>query len=649
MKRIRFAGAMISLAACAPKPSGLPPVTFISSDSADQVLARFSPDGSRIDWWEPSGQVQQLWTSDSGMRHPMKVPVTSLSLVPPLWSPDGSRVAAASSDGGLLQVAVVSATGGAPEQLTDKSGAAVPVMWNRDGDRLLYAATTGVGGGAFQAFIVSSSHHTTAPLVPGETHSYIGYWSPDGTRIAYFVEDGGKSTIWVADSAGRNPRQLTADGFESFALQADQVWSPDSKEIAYESRRTGTSDIWIVGADGGAPRQLTRDVRNDTRPLWSPDGKWIAFESDRGRQNDLWVVPVAGGPEIRVTDDPDEESILQWFPNSHKLVYTTGQGESGIWAMSLADSTERRLTPDSIRATQLQLSPDGKEVAFRIDRGGNMSDLAVIPVVGSAMRTLVQGGSNSEMAWSPDGAHLAFISDRNGTPDLWVVDLAGGAPRQLDNWPGSEQNPVWSGDGKSIYFASDHDSRVDDAWKVSIAGGEPQRITQSGNVNNLTGRTGRSEILATIVDANGRFAPMVVKDNGTFSPIWKRNNAFAVDPLPGDSAIVAQNGTGGFAFYAVPMGSDRDATPLLNPADNFAFISDDGSKVLYLMLSGATRDLGILDRTTGVRRQLTHTGADEGAAALTPDEKTVVFVRSRPIRRTAIADLTTLLSGAAKQ
>ncbi|HEY4101262.1 MAG TPA: DPP IV N-terminal domain-containing protein [Gemmatimonadales bacterium] len=648
MKRMMFAGGLLSLAACAPKPSGLPPVTFISPDSANQSLARFSPDGSRIDWWEPSGQVQQLWTSDAAMKNPVKVPVTSLAMYAPVWSPDGSRVAVTSSDGGLLQIAIVPSAGGAPQQITHESGLAVPVMWNRDGDRIAYFATTGSGGGTYTSFALSISHHTTTPLVPGESLPYVGFWSPDGTRIAYDVFEGSKQTIWVADSAGQHPRQLTTDGFEVFA-QTDQVWSPDSKEIVYESRRTGTSDIWVVSADSGAPRQLTRDIRNDTRPYWSPDGRWIAFESDRGRQTDLWVVPTAGGPEIRVTDDADQETIDQWFPGSRKLVYTTGQGESGIWAMSLADSTEHRLTPDSIRATLMQLSPDGKEVAFRIDHGGNVSDIAVMPIGGGPLRTLVEGGSNSEMAWSPDGSHLAFISDRSGTPDLWVVDLAGGTPRQLDNWPGTEQNPVWSGDGSSIYFASDHDSRIEDVWKVAASGGEPQRITKSGNLNQVGGRTGRPEVLANIVDATGQFASMIVKDDGTFTPIWKHNNSFAVDLLPGDSAIVAQPAAAGFAFYAVPIGSDRDAASLLNPGDNVAYVSDDGSKILYLVVNGATRDLGLLDRKTGVRRQLTHTAADEGAATLTPDGKTVVFVRSRPVRRIAIADLTKLLAGAHPQ
>jgi Tol biopolymer transport system component len=127
------------------------------------------------------------------------------------------------------------------------------------------------------------------------------------------VIDGIHITIWVADSTGHHPRQLTTDGFENFAEGGGTAWSPDGKELLYESRRTGTSDIWVVPADSGAPRQLTRDIRNDWAPRWSPDGRWVAFLSDRGKQTDVWVVPAAGGQELRVTDDANVEDLMQWL------------------------------------------------------------------------------------------------------------------------------------------------------------------------------------------------------------------------------------------------------------------------------------------------------------------------------------------------
>ena len=651
MKRAMILAGLTCLVACAtgePGKPSLPPVTMISPDSANNQLARFSPDGSRLFWWEPAGQVNQLWTADDTLGKPTNVPVTVLGPSPMLWSPDRSQIAVPSSDAGLIQVAIIPAAGGAPRQLTSSSGIAQPIAWHPDGDRIAYISTTGgKGGGSFQSFVTSVGRGGAAPLIPGETRPSVGFWSPDGSHIGYtMIEGGGRFTIWVADSVGRNPRQLTTDGFETFS-NAEWVWSPDGKALVYESRRTGTSDIWMVPIDGSGPRQLTKDIRNDTYPLWSLDGKWVAFLSDRGKQTDIWVVPAAGGQEMRVTDDADVEELMQWLPGS-RLAFLTGQGQSSIWAMSLADSATRRLTPDTIRTGPPRLSPDGAQIALRIDRGGGVSDIAVLPVAGGPMRTLVQGGDNSAISWSPDGTRLVFVSDRGGTPDIWVVDVAGGEPRQLENWPGFERDPVWNGDGSAIYFLSDRASRLDDVWQVSASGGEPTRLTKSGALNNLLTRRGRQDLYAAIIGVTGNFEVVQVKPDGALRPVWQRN-AFPADLSPiGDSLLIVEYGNGGSAgFKAIPLSGRGEGQMVLQQGEELTWITDDWTQVLFRIPNGSTHDLGLLNRKDGTRRRLTTNSVEEGGGAITPDGKAVVFQQSRSVRRIATVDLTKVLAGAA--
>jgi len=653
MKRAMILVGACCIAACSSSGSGangaLPPVTMLSPDSANHQLARFSPDGKRVYWWELAGISSQLWTAAADLGNPAKVPVTALGGGPLFWSPDGSKIAVGSSDSSLIQVAVIPAAGGAAQQLTKESGLGIPSGWNPDGDRISYIASAGSGGGTFQTFVTSVSHPGRTPLVADEKVGYFGVWSPDGKHVAIGQFEGSKNTIWVADSAGRHPRQLTTDGFEVIGA-SEWVFSPDSKWIVYESRRTGTSDIWIVPVDSGAPRQLTRDIRNDWNPVWSPDGKWIAFLSDRGKQTDVWAVSVSGGQELRVTDDASGEDLMQWLSPT-RFAYLTGMGQSGIWSMSLTDSTEKRLTPDSIQTGPPRLSPDGKQVAFRIERGGGQSDIALMPVAGGPMRTLVQGGNVLNIRWSPDGSRIAYQSDRGGTNDIWVVDAAGGAPRQLENWPGNENQPVWSADGATIYFMADREARLNDIWKVAAAGGEPVRVTNQGSMNGLAGRRGRPEVYGNIVNTNGVYAVVQVKADGSVATIWDKTNAFPADITPtGDSLVIASGnkGAGGFSFLMIPASGAGAGRSLLKAGEGYLGMSDDGMQVLYTIPSGATTDIGILNRKDGTTRQLTKTPTDEGGAVMTPDGKTVLFQRSRTIRRIAIADLTKLLAGAPK-
>ncbi|MGH7593376.1 MAG: hypothetical protein ACRELE_05940 [Gemmatimonadales bacterium] len=650
MKRLILVGGTCAMIACGPGRSALPPVRFISPPEADQRLPRFSPDGTRLFWWDLAAQAYQLWTGPADLHDSTKVPVTSLVLSPLLWSPDGTRIAVSSSEGGISSVAVIPAAGGAPRRLTDSAGFAQPTGWNPDGDRLSYVATSsGVGGGTFQSLVTSVSRGGSTPLLPGESRFVYGVWSPDGRHIVYQVVDSGRNTIWVADSAGGSRRQLTADGFERIGTgngPTDQIWSPDSREIVYESQRTGTFDIWVVPADSGSPRQLTNDVRNDDSPIWSPDGRWIAFRSDRGKQTDLWLVPAAGGVEQRVTNERAEEEPEQWLKGTNELVYLTGEAQSGIWAMSVTDTTARRLTPDSIRASAPQISPDGKQILFGINHGGGFDDLAVMPITGGAWRVLVQGGSNTAAAWSPDGKLIAFQSDRGGSPDIWVVDAAGGAPRQLVNWPGADITPVWNADSKSIDFVSDHQSRLADVWRVAASGGEPVRLTTNGAVNGVTATPGRPEIYVAVLESNGQFVTEQLNPDGSLRKLTDRGNTFPIMHLPtSDSMIVAETEHGGaFSFRIIPDNGRGEGQAILQTGQFVNDVSRDGTQLLYVLPNGSANNLVLLDRRTGTTRRLTTNTANENGASFTPDGRAIVFQRSHQVRRIAIADLTQLLA-----
>ncbi|MGH7525034.1 MAG: DPP IV N-terminal domain-containing protein, partial [Gemmatimonadales bacterium] len=423
MKRLIAVLGAIAAAACSgngdDETAALPVARIMSPDTANHQVARFSPDWSRVYWWQGAAAGRDLWTADSNFAGAHQLPDTSLvAAVEPIWSPDGKEFAVPTADTGtgVSAIMVMATDGSNARRLPIGSGLFIPLHWHPDGDGLDYFATI---GGSFRTFTTSVAHGGSHPTIPGETRTNLAYGSPDGLHIVYMVVDKGMTTLWVADSSGQHARQLTTDGFEQFA-QTGTPWSPDGKWIAYESRRTGTADIWVVSADSGAPRQLTRDVRNDWWPIWSPDSRWIAFLSDRGHQTDVWVVSAAGGNEMRVTNDPIDEELMQWRAGTLQFAWLTGKGSSGIWSHSVADGTEHQLTPDSIETGIPGLSPDGTKIAFTISRNGGITDLAVMPAAGGPIRIVVTGGSNSEFKWSPDGKKLAVITDRGGTPDLWA-------------------------------------------------------------------------------------------------------------------------------------------------------------------------------------------------------------------------------------
>ncbi len=281
-------------------------------------------------------------------------------------------------------------------------------------------------------------------------------FSPDGSRIVYERVDGPKSTIWVCDSAGNNPRQLTDEGFESFPdINRDRrvVAGRQGNSLRVASHGLVGSlvraDRWRQAAPAHArcsqrPKRLLVERRKMDRVHL---GSWKAAghmgRAIRGRAGAACNRHAGGGGW-----DP---ALQARHCRAHIHVATAPTRHRCGRAMP-RPARKRASLLDSIRTSWFNTAPDGKSVQLRdrarrrhrgsrgrADRRGRDSHaarLAAAPCRGPL--------------WSPDGSKIAFGSDRAGIGDIWVIDAAGGAPRALTSWPGFEQNPAWSADGATV-------------------------------------------------------------------------------------------------------------------------------------------------------------------------------------------------------
>ena len=217
----------------------------------------------------------EIYVMDGDGRNQRRVTVNPARDEYPAWSPDGKKIAFESNRNNVnkdhKQIWVIDADGKNPIRLTDGLVDSYP-DWSPDGTKIVY-----------DAHLHPDEHHVapagiTVMVADGKDKTLLTRegahptWSPDSKRIAFISSKnpGDDSQIYVMDVDGRNRLQLTHDPVHKRLPS----WSHDGKRIAY----VGDNVIWVVDSDGENPRQLTWHVTEE-HPTWSPDSGSIAFTS----------------------------------------------------------------------------------------------------------------------------------------------------------------------------------------------------------------------------------------------------------------------------------------------------------------------------------------------------------------------------------
>ena len=91
-----------------------------------------------------------------------------------------------------------------------------------------------------------------------------------------------KMEIMVADSYGKDTRQITDFGCASFAPS----FTPDGKKILFASNKNECDgrkfELFLINVDGTGLEQVTDFGGFTSFPEFSPDGKSLVFCSDQG-------------------------------------------------------------------------------------------------------------------------------------------------------------------------------------------------------------------------------------------------------------------------------------------------------------------------------------------------------------------------------
>ena len=226
--------------------------------------------------------------------------------------------------------------------------------------------------------------------------------------------------------------------------------------------------VSLIDSDTNPTRRL--NVSGARGAVASPDGKSVAFIY----RGNVFVTSVEYPTTKQITSTPEAEGSVSWSPDSKALIYTSERdGKFNIYRATIAREgdepnfanatlikEEPLFKPDKHERMMADLSPDGKKLAFILDR----TKLAVMDMATGKVTELTDGsthrqrGGGFSYTWSPDSRWIALeIVDRMHDPyyDIAIINVEDGSMTNLTNSGYFDQAPRWAMDGNALIFASE--------------------------------------------------------------------------------------------------------------------------------------------------------------------------------------------------
>jgi Tol biopolymer transport system component len=199
--------------------------------------------------------------------------------------------------------------------------------------------------------------------------------SPDGRRIAFSVEDSGRTLLYIMDNDGTRVRVLA----DSLILQGNPVWAPDGQSIVSAVVRDGEPRLTRIFLNGDSPLPLVSEYSID--PVWSPDGRFLIYSgADVGTTFPLRAAAADGRPypltSVMLTRGARR---VAFFHDQHTLVILSGDiSHKNFSVLDLRTGVQRILAelPSDFVIRDFDISVAGSEIVF--DRIQLNSDLALI-------------------------------------------------------------------------------------------------------------------------------------------------------------------------------------------------------------------------------------------------------------------------------
>ncbi|MEZ4587408.1 MAG: amidohydrolase family protein, partial [Gemmatimonadales bacterium] len=392
----------------------------------------------------------------------------------------------------------------------------------------------------------------------------------------------------------------------------------------------------------------------------APDGRTLVFDL----LGHLYEMPIAGGEARPLTRGRSYNHLARYSPDGRKILFTSDRsGKEEVWLLHRGTDSLEKVSKMDYRAMQASWAPDGRSIyltsqdlgaklaGHRVDLLGSRTDLVGNGVFGAPthftahptepvvyyaepsgpiftaghrirrydLRTgetetyLARGGGAADPLLSPDGKTLAYVHRNNLATELVLHDLASRAERVLV--PNLDRDRQESGAGMTFGVYPNYSWHPSGREIFYAQGGKIRAVTvASGAVREIPFRAPVRRVLAETI----RF-PVTIPSEGR-TPVRTVRWAQPTPLGPLYEALGDIHLGQGAQRVAITDGDALESSPAFaRSTETIYYVSwtDDSLGAIWSRPARA--------RSAPVR--LTRTPAQYGSLTLSPDDKTLAFLR----------------------
>ncbi len=492
------------------------------TDPLDEArLPAWSPDGKHLAFQMYTGGNFHIWTVRHDGAELRQLTFGIYDDRDPVWHPTTSEITFSSDRSGNFDIWSIDLASQDINQLTNDEQDEFNPAWSDDGSRLAYVTSIGDESGLTIREVGTAN---TSVVLQSRERIWHPNWHPEGDRLSYLSATPAKAygnvTANLLDLESGKVTKLSGDGEDVFPGRVS--WASDKKVIysadgkiqtrSMSGKRLGTINFeaeFLVAAphkfelkDHQFTSDQPRKVLGVVRPVVSPDGKSIVFTA----LGDIWLLEDDPRPQ-QLTNDSFVDADPAWSPDGRQIAFVSDRGGNNVkelFTLDLESKIVRRVTTGGGNKSGPSWSPDGSKIAVVTGdpRDWHISNLQLVDVATGEM-TLTHSNefTRGQASWSPDGKHVAMMvyrpkSDRfrMGANEILIHNVDDGTSYYTTPHPGQslshrlQKHPVWSPDGSKMAYVFDGL-----LWIVPVSPkgeilGPPQRITgESANSPSWTG------------------------------------------------------------------------------------------------------------------------------------------------------------------